>query len=102
MVLLEFSMSPFDKGDSLSPYVARIINIIDKSGVHYKLTPMGTILEGEYDPCMAVVRDCFLELQKDCKRISVSLKIDYRAGAESRLSSKIEKIETLLGREVHK
>ena len=102
MVLLEFSMSPFDKGESLSPYVARIINIIDKSGVNYKLTSMGTILEGEYDEVMAVVGDCFEELQKDCRRISVSLKIDYRAGTDSRLHSKIQRVESLLGREVRK
>jgi len=38
MVLVEFSMSPFDKGESLSPYVARILDIIDKSGVTYRLT----------------------------------------------------------------
>ena len=32
MVLLEFSMSPLDKGESLSEYVARSLDIIDKSG----------------------------------------------------------------------
>ena len=46
MVLLEFSMSPFAKGESLSPYVARSLDIIDKSGLPYQLTPMGTIIEG--------------------------------------------------------
>ena len=100
MVLLEFAMSPFDKGESLSPYVARIINIIDKSGVSYRLTPMGTILEGEYKNVMKVVEDCFSEMQKDCNRISVNLKIDYRAGNESRLKSKIIKVETLLERKL--
>ena len=49
MVLLEFSMSPLDKGESLSPYVSRIIKIIDESGISYRLNPMGTVLEGEYD-----------------------------------------------------
>lgn len=102
MVLLEFSMSPLDKGESLSPFVARILDIIDKSGVTYRLTPMGTILEGDYQPVMAVVQDCFLELQKDCKRISVALKMDYRAGNESRLKSKIKTIESILGRNVQK
>jgi len=33
MVLLEFSMSPLDKGDSLSQYVARSLDIVDKSGL---------------------------------------------------------------------
>ena len=98
MVLLEFSMSPFDKGESLSPYVARIIDIIDRSGVTYRLTPMGTILEGDYDPVMAVVASCFHELEKDCQRISLQLKMDYRAGSESRLTSKTDRIQDILGR----
>ena len=102
MVLLEFSMSPMDKGESLSPYVSRIIDVIDKSGITYRLTAMGTILEGEYDEVMAVVRDCFKELEKDCNRISVNLKMDYRKSSESRMNTKINKIETLLKRNVKK
>jgi uncharacterized protein YqgV (UPF0045/DUF77 family) len=48
MVLLEFSMAPAGQGDSVSEHVARILDVIDKSGVSYQLTPMGTILEGEW------------------------------------------------------
>ena len=101
MVLLEFSMSPMDKGESLSPYVARIIKIIDESGISYRLNPMGTVLEGDYDEVMSVVRQCFLEMEKDSSRISVSLKMDYRKGKNSRLNSKIEKIEKLIGHTVN-
>ena len=32
MVLLEFAMNPPDRGDGLSAYVARIIDVIDRSG----------------------------------------------------------------------
>lgn len=102
MVLLEFSMSPLDKGESLSPYVARILNVIDKSGIDFRLTAMGTILEGEYKAVMDVVQKCFYELQKDCNRISVALKIDYRAGQESRLHNKVQKIESLLNKKLPK
>jgi len=35
MVLLEFSMAPSTKGESMSPYVARILDIIDTSGLPY-------------------------------------------------------------------
>jgi len=55
MVLLEFSMSPLDKGESVSVYVSRSLDIIDKSGLPYQLTPMGTIIEGEWAEVMAVV-----------------------------------------------
>ena len=48
MVLLEFSMSPLGKGESVGKYVSRSLEIIDQSGVEYRLNPMGTVLEGEW------------------------------------------------------
>ncbi len=100
MVLLEFSMSPFDKGESLSKYVARSLDIIDRSGIAYRLTPMGTILEGEWGEVMKVVTDCFEAMRADCKRVSTAIRIDYREGTESRLDSKIAAIEEKLGRKL--
>jgi len=102
MVLLEFSMSPTGKGESLSPYVSRILKIIDDSVISYRLTPMGTILEGEWDEVMKVVRDCFYELKRDCPRIGVHLKIDYREGSEKRMDSKIESLEKMIGKKLEK
>src|SRR5438105_1094712 len=78
MVLLEFAMSPHGQGESLSAHVSRILDIIDKSGVPYQLTPMGTILEGEWEDVMGVVTACFKALQTDCARIGMNLKVDYR------------------------
>jgi len=100
MVLLEFAMNPPDRGDGLSAYVARILDVIDKSGVPYQLTPMGTILEGSFDEVMAVVGACFRALEPDCPRIGMNLKMDYRAGTESRLKSKVEAVEQQLGRKL--
>ena len=93
-------MSPGGKGESLSPWVARILDVIDRSGVTYQLTPMGTILEGEFDAVMGVVGACFRELERDCGRISMNLKMDYRAGTDSRLRSKIDKVQQHLGRDL--
>jgi len=100
MVLLEFTMSPTGKGESLSPYVSRVLKTIDDSGVSYRLTPMSTILEGEWDEVMDVVRDCFMELKRDCTRIGVHLKVDYREGSESRMDSKIESLEKKIGKKL--
>ncbi|WBY01397.1 MTH1187 family thiamine-binding protein [Ramlibacter tataouinensis] len=101
MVLLEFAMSPAAPGgESLSPYVARILDIIDRSGVTYQLTAMGTILEGDWDEVMAVVGACFRALETDCPRIGMNLKMDYRAGPQSRLRSKIDAVEQQLGRKL--
>lgn len=100
MVLLEFAMAPHGAGDSLSAQVARIVDLIDRSGVAYSLTPMGTILEGEWDEVFGVVGACFRELERDCSRIGVNLKVDYRKGTQSRLASKIQSVERRLGRKL--
>lgn len=100
MVLLEFSMSPMNKGESVSPYVARSLDIIDKSGLPYQLTPMGTIIEGEWDEVMAVVSACFKAMSADCERIGTHIKIDYRAGPGGRIKSKIASVEEKLGRKL--
>ena len=100
MVLLEFSMSPFDKGESLSQYVARSIDIVDKSGLPYQLTPMGTIVEGEWDEVMAVVTACFKRMSVDCNRVTTSIKIDYRAGKVGRMQAKVRAVEEKLGRKL--
>lgn len=100
MVLLEFAMSPTGQGESLSAQVARVLDVIDRSGVPYQLTPMGTILEGEWDEVMAVVTACFRTLQAECPRIGMNLKMDWRAGTESRLRSKIARVEAHLGRKL--
>lgn len=100
MVLLEFSMSPMDKGESLSAYVSRSLAIIDDIGLPYRLTPMGTVLEGEWDEVMDVVRACYERMSQDCNRISVSIKIDYRKGRSGALQSKIESVEAKVGRKL--
>ena len=100
MVLLEFSMSPMNKGESVSAYVARSLDIIDKSGLPYQLTPMGTIIEGEWDQVMAVVTACFEAMSSDCERIGTHIKLDYRAGPGGRIKSKVASVEDKLGRKL--
>lgn len=102
MVLLEFSMSPLGKGESVGKYVSRSLQIVDKSGVDYRLNPMGTVLEGEWDEVMAVVKRCYERMRKDCNRISCSIKIDARKGAKGRLTSKVASVEKRLGKTLKK
>jgi len=100
MVLLEFSMSPLGKGESVSKFVSRSLDIIDKSGVPYRLNPMGTVLEGEWDEVFAVVRQCYERMKTDCNRISCSIKVDYRKGHSGRLVSKVASVEKTLKRSI--
>ncbi len=93
-VLLEFAMFPTDKGESVSDYVSRIIAFIDQSGVHYQLTSMGTIIETEtLEEAMAIVKGAYETLDKDCNRISASLKFDIRKNQDNRMLKKMQSIE---------
>lgn len=98
MVLLDFSMTPLGKGESVSAYVARCMEVVVASGLDHRLHAMGTTLEGELDEVWAVVRRCFEVLGADCDRISCSIKIDSRKGSGGRLRSKVEKVQNLMGR----
>lgn len=100
MVLLEFSMSPLGKGESVGKYVARSLDIIDKSGVPYRLNPMGTVLEGEWDDVFKVVKKCYERMKKDCNRVSCTIKVDYRKGHAGRLQSKVASVEKKLKRAI--
>lgn len=101
-VLLEFSMTPIGRGESVSKYVARSLEIIDRSGLPYRLNPMGTVVEGDWDEVFGVVKKCFERMRKDCGRVSVSIKVDYRKGKKGRISAKVESLEKRLRKELRK
>ncbi|MFO7461914.1 MAG: MTH1187 family thiamine-binding protein [Desulfatiglandales bacterium] len=92
-VILDFSIFPVDKGESVSAYVSRAVKVIKESGLPYKLGPMGTCIEGEWDEAMALVDRCFQALNQDCSRIYMTIKVDYRRGGENRMEGKIQSVE---------
>jgi uncharacterized protein (TIGR00106 family) len=99
--LVFVSMTPLGKGESVSKYVARVVDVIDRSGLPYVLTPMGTIVEGEdWDQVMEVLKRGFEELRKDCPRVSITMKIDYREGRSGRIKAKVESVKEKLGRDI--
>ena len=102
MLIVELSITPLGAKESVGDYVAKAIDVIDRSGLNYKFGPMGTCIEGEWDDVMAVVKKCFEKLQSDSTRITFSLKGDWRVGSESRLKEKVVKVEALLGRSLKK
>ena len=104
-VLLEFSMFPTSgdcrDGASVSKYVSRIIDMIDKSGHTYQLTPMGTIVETDsVEEALAIVQSAYDQLGGDCERVYSSLKLDIRKGKSNRLKQKIASVEKVLKRSV--
>ena len=99
-VIVDFTLVPVGTGISLSPYVAEVERILEKSGLNHELHANATNLEGEWDEVMAVVKKCYMRMRKDCNRVSCSIKIDYRKGPKGRLSSKVSSVESQLKRKL--
>jgi len=57
-VLIDFSIFPIGKGESVSSYISSAVTIVKNSKLPYKLGPMGTTVEGEWDDLMAMVTNC--------------------------------------------
>jgi uncharacterized protein (TIGR00106 family) len=102
-MLVQLTMFPTDKrSDSVSADVARVIDIIDRSGLTYRLTAMATIIEGDWESIMKVVNRARLMLRRNHSRIYICMTIDDRKGAKKRLTGKIKSVEKRLKREVRK
>lgn len=100
MVLAEISMWPMDKGESVGQYVARVLDVIDRSGLPYQLGPLGTCIEGEYDEVMAVVKTCFDTLAEQSGRVMMTMKLDWRKGRSGSLKSKVDSVQAKVGRKL--
>ncbi len=95
-VIAELSIFPLDASTSLSPYVARVVRIIKASGLDYQLGAMGTCIEGAWPQVLDVVDRCFQELEADCSRIYLTLKVDHHQDKEHRLTAKVRSVEDKL------
>ncbi len=92
-VLAELTIFPTGKGGSLSQYVSRVVKLIRDSGLAYELGPMGTCVEGEWDEVMELAGRCYRELEPDCDRVYIVMKLDCRRGAKDRISGKVASVE---------
>lgn len=101
-MLADFSIAPLDKGESLSRYVAKIVEIVESSGLDYKLNSMGTTVEGNWDEVMELIKKCHSAMRQESRRVLTTIRIDDREGAVGRLTGKIESVEKRLGHTVKK
>ena len=98
-MLVQFSLFPVGER-SLTKPVSKLIDIIDKSGLPYQTTAMGTLIEGNYDQVFRLIKKCHNVLKKDHDRIYGVIKLDDRKGAKGRLKGKVNSVEKALGRKI--
>ena len=80
--------------------IARSLEIVEQSGLDYRLHAMGTILEGDWNQVFGVLKRCIDRMSQDCDRITLTIKADYRRGHSGRLEAKVRSVEEKLGRKI--
>ncbi|MEE9236434.1 MAG: MTH1187 family thiamine-binding protein [Thermoplasmata archaeon] len=101
-MIVEFSVAPVGIGESMSEQVAKCLDIVDRSGLNYRLTPMGTIIEGEWDDVNDVIRRCHFAVLQEAPRVLTTIRIDDRKGAKAAIEDKVTSVERVLRRDLRK
>ena len=99
-MVVSFSIVPVGAGEELKEHVAAVLDLIDKSGLPYRLGAMQTTVEGEQEEVMALVMACHNKMRERAARVLTHIAIDDRAGARNRLEGKVSDVEAVLSREL--
>ncbi|HIE16804.1 MAG TPA: MTH1187 family thiamine-binding protein [Dehalococcoidia bacterium] len=94
-VISEVSIIPVGTGDTgISHYIAACLEVLEGRGdLSYRLTPMGTVIEGPLDTVMEVTRQMHeIPFSKGASRVVTVIKIDDRRDKPSTMADKIESV----------
>jgi uncharacterized protein (TIGR00106 family) len=101
-MLIEFTIVPVGAGSSIGDRLAEVLKIVDGSGLPYKVNPMGTVVEGEWDEVMNLVKKCHDSVMKTEERALTTISIDDRKGRPDRIEEKVKSVERRIGRPLKK
>jgi uncharacterized protein (TIGR00106 family) len=99
-MLFSLTTIPVGSGPSILEPVSEVIREIDRSGLSYEVSGMDTVIEGDWDEVMPVIRRAEAELRRHHERVFMVLTMDDHVGAVNRLHGAIEDVEHELGQSV--
>ncbi|WP_448851121.1 thiamine-binding protein [Corynebacterium sp. 335C] len=97
-MIVAFSVAPAtaDPDAGMSEAVAEAVRVVRESGLPNETNAMFTLVEGEWDEVMDVVKRATEAVSKVSPRTSLVLKADIRPGYSGQLASKVERVEAHL------
>ena len=95
MAIAEVTVVPLGtESTSLSSYVAACHQVLEEEDLEYRLTPMGTIIEGDLEDIMEAVKKMHeVPFNEGALRVSTSLKIDDRRDKSANMEQKLKSVE---------
>ena len=101
-MLAQFSIIPVGEGSSISDKLIDVVKMVDSSGLDYRMGSMGTVVEGELDEVLTLLKKCHQSVLAKSERVYTVISIDDRKGYTQRIIKKIEAVEQKAGISVKK
>jgi uncharacterized protein (TIGR00106 family) len=76
--------------------VAECLRIVQASGLKYQLTPMATILEGDWEDVMKVIGECHSKVRSMARRVVTTIEVDDREGRDDAMEQKVRSVREKL------
>ena len=97
-MLVAFSVAPStsDPEGGVSEAVAAAIRVVRASGLPHRTDAMFTTVEGSWEECMTLVKQCCDVVAEFGPRVSLVLKADIREGRTGEIDGKLERLEAAI------
>ncbi|MFE1172780.1 MTH1187 family thiamine-binding protein [Streptomyces sp. NPDC058773] len=92
-MLIAFALTPMGVEETVADYIADAVKIIRESGLPNRSDSMYTMIEGEWDEVMAVVKGATEAVAAKAPRVQLVVKADIWPGMAHPLDGKIELLE---------
>ena len=101
-MVLELTIIPLGRGRSISSDIADLVKIIEGSGLDYRMTAFGTLVEGSWDQLMDLAKRCHFEVRKKTERVLTMMRLDDYGERTGEIQGAVNRVERKLGRAVKK
>lgn len=104
-MLAELEIVPIGtQSASLSALLVQVATLIDESGLDYRVGPMGTTVEGDWDRVMQLAKQCHQAMLGSADRVMTTIRIDDRKDrpGAGRMIQKVQSLEAKLGKPLRK
>jgi uncharacterized protein (TIGR00106 family) len=95
-MIIAFSVTPLGIGEEVGRAVAEAVRVVRASGLPNETDAMFTIVEGDWDEVLSVVKQAVDAVLSVAPRCSMVLKADIRPGVTDAITSKVDAVEEYL------
>lgn len=95
-MILAFSVAPTEVPNAqaeMSEAVAAAVKVVRESGLPNETNAMFTLIEGEWDEVMAVVKQATDAVLAVSPRVGLVIKADIRPGYTNQIRAKVDSVE---------